>query len=85
MRLCEDPQRIVGGRQDLHREQARVAPAADRDRRHGDAPGHLHDREQAESSPFQRLALDRDADHGQAACGSQPSPAGGRPLPRRRR
>ena len=36
----------VGGRQDPHREQARVARAADRDRRHRHPGGHLHDRQQ---------------------------------------
>ena len=51
----------VGEGQDLGREESRVLRAPDRDRGDGNAPGHLHDRQQR-VEPAGHLGRDWDAD-----------------------
>ena len=58
------PQRVVGRAEDAHREQSGVACLPDADRRHGDAVGHLHDRQQR-VEPVELLQRHRHADHRQ--------------------
>jgi hypothetical protein len=54
-------QRVVGGREDPHRQESGVLGVPDRDRRDGDAAGHLDDREQRVEA-FEALERYRHAD-----------------------
>jgi hypothetical protein len=85
----------IGGREDLHGEQAGVGRArgADGERRHRDAFGHLHDGEQRVET-LQRGRGDGHAEHRErpscaaimpGRCAAPPAPAmmTRRPRPRR--